>query len=61
MNTFHTKDDEGNTIRECTEVNYEFLVELKEAYEERGWKCHLDIWDSSRGIYVLTANMGVQK
>ncbi len=59
MEVIHTKDDEGNTIRECIEENYKFLYELKELYEEKGWKCHLDMLDCSRGLYILTANMGM--
>ena len=54
METLYWKDDEGNEWREIIYKGFERLDQLKVAYEDRGWKAWLNLWDCTKGKWILT-------
>lgn len=50
----HWKDPHGNWFKEIIYNKYQILKELKEAYESKGLKTWLNLYDSCQNEWILT-------
>lgn len=59
MRVTHNVDPETHEIfREIIETSYQALDELRKAYEGRGKKTWMNIWNPEKNEWLLTINMG---
>jgi len=54
MEVLNYVDSEKKQFREIIDSNYKSLSELKEAYEDRGCKAWLNLWDCTKAKGLLS-------